>query len=72
MKYFTLLAVALLGTGCCAPDLAEKATFDVLEPAHRAYVTQDPNLTEADKARRFRLLDAWKAKVEAEHAGGSN
>lgn len=67
MKKLLTLFAALSLSSCCVPDLAEKATFDVLEPAHRRYVEEDVNLTEEQKARRLRLLDTWKSKVEAEH-----
>jgi hypothetical protein len=61
------VALTLALSGCCVPDVAEKATFEVLAPAHRDYIMADDSLTEEQKARRVRFLDAWKMKVEKEH-----
>ena len=66
-KFTSLILAAFALTGCCTPDVsAEKATLDVIEPAHREYVEADDNLSEADKLRRLRLLDAWRSRVEAQ------
>lgn len=66
-KKLSLILAAFTLAGCCCPNAtAEKATIDVVEPAHRQYVEADESLSEEDKARRLRLLDAWRARVEAE------
>lgn len=64
-KTIMLIVAAFALTGCCVPDAsAEKATLDVIEPSHRQYVEADERLSEEDKARRLRLLDAWRLRVE--------
>lgn len=66
-KFTYLILAAFAFTGCCTPDVsAEKATLDVIEPAHREYVEADENLSEEDKVRRIRLLDSWRTRVEAQ------
>lgn len=67
VKKTLMILAALSMTACCAPDAsAEKATLDVVEPAHRQYVEADPSLTAEEKQRRFRLLDSWRTRVEAQ------
>ena len=68
VKKTTLLMFSAFAlTACCTPDVsAEKSTFDVIEPAHRRYVEADPMLTAEEKQRRFRLLDSWKPRIEAQ------
>lgn len=70
MKKLILCITAALATSCVCPDEAEKATFDVLYPAHKEYVLGDENLSEEDRERRIRLLESWKAKVNAEQENG--
>lgn len=59
----------LLAAGCTAPaDLyvqADAATFAAIEPAHRAYVLADVTLTEEQRARRIRTLDAWAMRLRS-------
>jgi hypothetical protein len=67
LKFTSLILASFALTGCCTSDVtAEKATLDVIEPAHRDYVEADEKLSEADKLRRLRLLDAWRTRVEAQ------
>lgn len=68
-KTSTMILVAVSLMGCCTPDVsAEKATFDVIEPAHREYIKNDPFLDAAKKQRRYRLLDSWKIRIDAQMA----
>lgn len=67
VKIFPVILAAFALSGCCPSYAsAEKATLDVLEPAHRRYVEADENLTEEEKARRYRLLDSWRSRVETQ------
>lgn len=60
-----VLCLFLLG-GCVAPTTsAEIAAYNVIAPAHRAYVEADPVLTPAEKQRRYDLIDAWGSAVGA-------
>lgn len=70
MKKFILCLTTALATSCVCPDEAEKATFDILYPAHMEYVLTDEKLDQQAKERRIRLLESWKAKVEAEQENG--
>ncbi len=63
-----LLAVSAMGCSTSTAYVAaDRATFDVVEPAHRRYVDGDQDLTDEEMARRHALFDAWEARlVEAE------
>jgi len=72
IRYATLSLALLLVPGCClSPGFvpAQRAFYDALAPEYRAYVEADPELTPAEKASRFDLLDAEEAVLrEAEAA----
>lgn len=70
MKKLIVAALAVFATSCVCPDEAEKATFDVIHPAHMEYVLTDDKLDQEAKERRVRLLESWRAKVEAEQQIG--
>ena len=61
--------VALLFVAGCTPVQsyveANRAIYDAVAPAHRAYVTADPALTLEQKDRRLRTLDEWRKLQEA-------
>lgn len=44
---------------------ADRLTYDAIAPSYRAYVEADPELNEASKQSRYRLLDTWKLRIEA-------
>lgn len=66
-----LIAIAVLGialTGCSLDKIyvqADRDTYDVIAPAHREYVENDPNMTPEQKDRRLRLLDSWEERIKA-------
>jgi hypothetical protein len=64
------LLLAGAASGChlsAAPSYvdADRATYDVVAPDHRRYVEADPTLDDAQKARRGRLLDSWRQRIDA-------
>lgn len=71
MKTLTFLALLALGA-CTTPSKAyvdaDAATYNSLGQAHRAYVEADPDLTAEERARKLRVLDSWRIRVE--RAGG--
>lgn len=66
------LAVLLLGvfpllSGCNVPAAyvdADASTYHVIAPEFRAYLEADPSLPAEKKARRIRLLESWRARLE--------
>lgn len=66
------VAALLLAAGCETPSQtyvsADRATHDAVAPAHRAYLQADASLSEEDRARRLRTLDAWELRLR--HAAG--
>lgn len=63
--------LALLALAGCTPQQAyieaDRATHDVIVPAHRTYVEADAALTMEQRARIIRLLDSWGLRLrEAE------
>lgn len=48
---------------------ADRAIYDAVAPAHRAYVTADPALSAEQKDRRFRTLEEWRKLVETAELG---
>jgi len=63
-----LFVLALLWVASCTPQKsyvqADKAIYDVIAPAHEAYVEADATLSAEQKARRLRTLAAWKVLIE--------
>lgn len=62
-----LLALLFWATGCTVPAAwveADRRTHDCLAPEYRAYVDRDPALTEEQRERRRRVLDAWRRRLE--------
>ena len=70
MKKLVIFILGIVASSCVCPDEAEKATFDILYPAHMEYVLTDEKLDQQAKERRIRLLESWKAKVQAEQENG--
>ena len=73
-----LLPLALLlgaCNGCTTPGAAyvaaDRATYEAITPYYLVKVEADPELTEAQKARRKRLVETWRLRLEkAEEAVG--
>jgi len=67
-----LSLVILLSAGCCATtDLirgdytaADRATYDAVAPAYKAYVDADEALDADKKKRRLRTLSTWRLRLE--------
>lgn len=63
-----LLNLALgLTSSCSVQDdyvRADRATHDLIAPAHADYVKADPDLTSEQKVRRLVLLDSWRIRLE--------
>lgn len=57
-----MLALLLLTSGCAGVDkqyaTTTSGTHDIVFPDHKRYVAADPALTDDQKARRMRLLEA--------------
>ena len=62
--------ICLIMAGCSPASLyveADRSTYDVIAPAHLAYVQGDATLTPEQKARRVALLETWAQRIaEAE------
>lgn len=75
-RAFQLLLVALILplvlSSCQGPQGAfikgSRSVFDVIAPAHRAYIEADASLDGAQKARRIRTLDAWDTMIKKAEA----
>jgi hypothetical protein len=68
MKAIRVLALFVLCASCSMSDEyvdADRATYDVINPAHRAYVQADPLLSDAQKLRRVNLLKTWDMRITA-------
>ena len=53
--------------GCGANEMyvkSDEATYNVIAPAHREYVKNDPKMSPEQKALRFLLLDSWAARIK--------
>jgi len=71
-----LLALLLISLAGCV-DMqeqyveADRLTYEVVAPYHRAYVEGDPSLSPEQVERRLLLLDSWADRItEAEAALG--
>lgn len=68
-----LLAACFCLASCQTPSkayvAADAATYNVLAPAHRAYVSNDESLGDAERQRRLDLLESWRIRIEK--AGGA-
>lgn len=68
MLSLLVLAGVVATCGCTPSDSyvqADRATFDAIAPAHRAYVQQDAALTLEQRDRRLTALDTWRQRLEA-------
>jgi len=59
------LLLLLVCGGCVAPTEAEKMTYNVIAPAHAAYVAADPSMSALQKQARLDLLETWRIAVGA-------
>ena len=69
----TLAILALVASSCSTSPVyveADAATYAAVAPEYSAYVTADPALTEAQKARRLATLASWKKRLAAAQASG--
>ena len=59
-------------SGCVTPRSAyvqaDRLTYDAVAPEYGAYVEADPGLSDEQKARRRRTLDAWGTRLERAEA----
>lgn len=66
MKALALLAVLLVGS-CAGPAdayvAADRATFDAIAPAHRAYLQADVTLDAEQLERRLAVLATWELRI---------
>lgn len=74
-RWFGIVVVLGLGTGCADLDAlyvqADAATLEAIGPEYERYVDEDPALSEDQRARRLRTLDAWRARVRTGRAARS-
>lgn len=67
MKRLLLLACCFLA-GCNPAKLyvqADRSTYEAVSPEYRSYVGMDGRLSDEQKARRYRLLEAWDYRIRA-------
>ena len=67
MKRLLAVVVVFMVVGCtpqAAYIEADRATFDVITPAYLGYVRGDAGLDAEQKARRGRLVDSWRIRLE--------
>lgn len=60
------LLLATCAAGCSPTSIyveADRATYDVIAPAHRAYVLADPALSDEARQRRIDLLNTWDLRI---------
>ena len=66
MKALAVLAVLLVGS-CAGPSdayvAADRATFEAIAPAHRAYLEADATLDAEQRARRLAVLATWELRI---------
>lgn len=67
-----VLILPLILSSCQGPQGAfvkgSRSVFDVIAPAHRAYLAADGSLDAAQKARRIRTIDAWEIMIKKAEA----
>lgn len=61
----TNLACSALHAPAGAYVAADRATYDAVAPEYSAYVHNDPNLGDDERARRDRTLETWRVRLEA-------
>lgn len=44
---------------------ADRLTYEAIAPSYRAYVEADVSLDEFSKQSRYRLLQTWEQRIEA-------
>jgi len=59
--------VLLAMVGCGSLDHAylnaDASTYNVIAPAHSAYIAADPTLNDEQRERRWRKLRSWKSRI---------
>ena len=66
------LVLPLILSSCQGPKAAftkgSRSVFDVIAPAHRAYLEADNSLDGPQKARRLRTIAAWETMIKKAEA----
>ena len=71
MKNTLLVAALALLCGCEGMSVADayveadRLTYEAIGTSYRRYVEADQELNEASKQSRYRLLDSWKMRIDA-------
>lgn len=63
LPHRSLILCCLLSSCVLPPTQAELQTYEVVAPAHAAYVSADQSLPPDAKQRRLDLLEAWRVRV---------
>lgn len=58
----------LLALGGCTSKRSSASFYHAIAPEYSAYVQQDQSLTQDQKDRRHRTLEAWKATIAVEES----
>ena len=74
-----LLLLSLDCTGCSVLNppqgtylAADRATYDAVAPEYAAYVANDQQLDDEERARRRRTLETWRLRLESTEAGAAD
>lgn len=66
MKRLALAMVLIVAFAGCTSKRSSASFYRAIAPEYSAYVQQDPSLTQEEKDRRHRTLDAWRATIAVE------
>lgn len=68
LRFLAFMSLLLSLTACGSLQeqyvAADVSTYEVIAPAHKAYVEADATMTDEQKARRLRKLASWQARIE--------
>lgn len=67
MKKLLGLILALSLSSCSIQEeyvKADRETYNLIAPAHEAYIRADRNLTDDQRTRRLVLLDSWRIRID--------
>ncbi len=65
-------AIAVLCVGCSVPSgyvAADRLTYDAIAPEYKLYVSEDPDMSEEQKERRYANVSSWDARIFSEEEG---
>jgi hypothetical protein len=68
MKRLLCLSLVLLTFAGCTARRSSASFYYAIAPEYSAYVQQDQSLTQDQKDRRHRTLEAWKATIAVEES----